>query len=98
MRKTISIPKRYYWETGNYGVSLRTKAWHRSIQTMGITLRCAERIGEVATNFLGLNQSRFSDVTDFMTDEEWREAKKRAEEDREKRLAFEKEKKAQNAV
>ena len=39
VRKTISIPKMYYWETGNYDISFRTKVWHRSVQSMGMTLR-----------------------------------------------------------
>ena len=62
--------------------------WHRTIQTMGITLKCAEKMGEVATNFLGLNSSRYSDVTDFMTDEEWKEAKQKASDDKAKRSAY----------
>jgi len=88
VRKAISIPRVYYWETENYSVSLRTKVWHRTIQTMGITLRCAEKMGEVASNVLGLNSSRYSDVTDFMTDEEWKEAKERAVDDKAKRNAY----------
>jgi len=88
VRKAISIPRVYYWETENYSVSLRTKVWHRTIQTMGITLKCAEKMGEVASNVLGLNSSRYSDVTDFMTDEEWKEAKERAVDDKAKRNAY----------
>ena len=71
VRKTISIPKKYYWETGNYDVSFRTKTWHRSVQSMGIALRGAEKVGGFVASLLGLNNSRFDDVTAYMTDECW---------------------------
>lgn len=84
-RKVISIPKEYYWETGNYDVSARTKIWHRSIRTLGLTLKVAEKVGEVLANITGINNSRFNHITDHMNDEEWEQARKIAEESRMKR-------------
>ncbi len=85
VRKMISIPKQYYWVSKNYDVSVRTKVWHRSIATLGVSLRMAEKVGEVLANFTGLNSSRFEDVTVFMSDEEWENARKIADEARVKR-------------
>jgi len=98
VRKTISIPKIYYWETENYNVSFRTKVWHRCIQAAGMSLRGAERVGEVIANVLGVNASRFDDVTAFMTDEEWAQAEANAKRDKEKRQAYLKEKESQKDV
>ena len=92
-RKIIPIPKKYYWETGNYDVSFRTKVWHRTVQSMGLTLRGVEKVGDVIVRTLGLNNSRFDDVTSFMTDEEWKEARENAKRDKEKRKAHLKKKK-----
>jgi hypothetical protein len=88
VRKTIYIPKKYYWETGNYDVSFRTKTWHRSVQSMGIALRGAEKVGGFVAGLLGLNNSRFDDVTAYMTDEEWEVARENARRDKEKRKAY----------
>lgn len=85
VRKTIPIPKQYYWETENYDVSFRTKLWHRSIQSMGMALYGAERVGGFFANFLGLNSSRFEDVTAYMSEEDWELAKKNQRVDKQKR-------------
>eukprot|EP00551_Chaetoceros_affinis_P007632 CAMPEP_0203665848 /NCGR_PEP_ID=MMETSP0090-20130426/3006_1 /ASSEMBLY_ACC=CAM_ASM_001088 /TAXON_ID=426623 /ORGANISM="Chaetoceros affinis, Strain CCMP159" /LENGTH=165 /DNA_ID=CAMNT_0050529557 /DNA_START=26 /DNA_END=523 /DNA_ORIENTATION=+ len=84
-RKLISIPKKYYWQTGNYNVSTRTKVWHRTVGALGLSLRVAERVGEVLANITGLNSNRFNYITDHMTEEEWAAARRRAEEARLKR-------------
>jgi hypothetical protein len=85
VRKLVSIPKKYYWQTGNYNVSMRTKLWHRTVGTLGLTLRAAERIGEVLANITGLNTSRFDYITNAMTEEEWEFARKNEERSRLKR-------------
>jgi hypothetical protein len=97
VRRTISIPKKYYWETGNYDVSIRTKAWHRSVQSLGMTLRGAEKVGGFFVSLLGLNASRYDDVTAYMTDEEWKEARENARKDKEKRQAYLEEKEKQKS-
>ncbi len=84
-RKVISIPKAYYWQTGNYNVSVRTKLWHRTVGALGLSLRVAERIGEVLANITGLNSNRFNYITDHMSEEEWAAAKQRAREARMRR-------------
>merc|ERR1711862_485586 len=90
VRKTLSIPKAYYWQTGNYKVSMRTKLWHQTIYSLGALNRCAESVGECVANLSGLNSSEFSYVTDNLTEEEWevarKEAKQRAEIRDEERL------------
>lgn len=98
VRKTISIPKKYYWETGNYDVPVKIKLWHRSIQVLGCGVHAAETVGGFFVNVMGLNSSRYSYVTDFMTKEEWEEAKKHAEESRVQRKKFEETKDKENAV
>lgn len=70
-RKLISIPKVYYWQTGNYDVATRTKVWHYSIYTLGTMTRCAEYIGNCIADMTGLNSSQYDYVTDTMTPEEW---------------------------
>jgi hypothetical protein len=97
-RKTISIPKSYYWETGNYDVPIKTKVWHRSVQILGCGLHTAEAIGGFFANIMGLNSSRYSYVTDFMTKEEWEEAKKHAEESKSRRQKMEEAKAKENVV
>ncbi len=84
-RRVVSIPKQYYWVSKNYDVPLQTKVWHRTIATLGVSLRIAEKIGETLANAAGLNASRYEYVTDFMTEEEWETARKNAEEARVKR-------------
>ena len=81
VRRIIPIPKTYYWETGNYNISLKIKLWHRTIRSLGLTLKMAEKMGEVISNITGINSSRFAYITDHMTEEEWDEARKNAEED-----------------
>jgi len=85
VRRVLPIPKKYYWETGNYQISTRTKMWHRAIGTLGFALKCAEKIGEVLANVSGINSSRYEDVTDFMNDEEWETAREIADEARQRR-------------
>mmetsp|Transcript_10934 Transcript_10934/g.20428 ORF Transcript_10934/g.20428 Transcript_10934/m.20428 type:complete len:176 (-) Transcript_10934:3061-3588(-) len=87
VRKMIPIPKKYYFETGNYDVPLRTKAWHRSVQVMGLALLGVEKIGGFFANVLGLTSSRYDDVLAYMTKEELEEARENARLDRQKRLA-----------
>lgn len=98
MRKTISIPKKYYWDTGNYDLSVRTKLWHRTIHALGCGLHTAESIGGFFANILGLNASRYAYVTDFMTEEEWEEAKRLADESKLQRKKMEETKVKENAV
>lgn len=92
-RSVVSIPKKYYWETNKYDVSMRTKIWHRSIGTLGLTLRAAEKVGEALATVMGINSSRFNYITDHMNEEEWEQARQIDEDARERRKLADKEKK-----
>jgi hypothetical protein len=85
IRKIIPIPKKYYFETGNYDVPFRTKAWHRSVQAMGLALHGVEKIGGFFASFLGLNSSRYDDVLAYMSKEELEQSRENARLDRERR-------------
>lgn len=61
-------------------------------------MHTAESIGGFFTNVLGLNASRYDYVTDFMTAEEWEEAKKHADESKLQRKKLEETKVKENAV
>ena len=78
VRKTIPIPKAYYWETGNNDLSARTKAWHQVVGALGAVVRFTDRIGQPVVNATGLADSRFDYVTSNMTDEQWERARKSA--------------------
>ena len=93
IRKVVSIPKKYYWETKKYDVSIKTKIWHRTVGTLGFTLRVAEKIGEVLANIAGINSSRFNYITDHMNEEEWEHAKQIAKEAKARRKKEDEEKK-----
>ena len=84
-RKVLPIPKVYYWETENYEVPLRIKAWHRTVRVLGVALHTAESIGGFFANAAGLNSTRYDYVTSTMTEEQLEEARKNAAEQREKR-------------
>jgi hypothetical protein len=85
IRKIIPIPKKYYFETGNYNVPFRTKVWHRSVQAMGLALIGVEKIGGFFANALGLTSSRYDDVLAYMTNEELEQSRENARLEREKR-------------
>lgn len=70
-RKIVPIPQAYYWQTGNYDLPTRVKAWHLSIYALGSLTRCAECVGGVIADLTGLNGSEFDYVTSTMTPEEW---------------------------
>ena len=72
----LPIPKKYFWESGNTTLSLRIKLWHRSVFALGRLLHYAEYAGEVVSQVLGLNQSRYQYVMDGMTEEDWAKARK----------------------
>mmetsp|Transcript_27453 Transcript_27453/g.40317 ORF Transcript_27453/g.40317 Transcript_27453/m.40317 type:complete len:183 (-) Transcript_27453:364-912(-) len=74
VRKVVPIPKKYYWETGNYDLPLKTKAWHRLVGTGAAAVRFLDRIGQPVTEASGLTSSRFSYVTDTMTERQWEKA------------------------
>jgi len=97
VRKTVPIPKKYYFETGNYDVSFQTKAWHRTIQAMGMTLRGVENVGGFFAGILGLTNSRYDDVIAYMSEEELEQARETAKRDKEKRKAFLKDKENQKS-
>ncbi len=85
VRSVLPIPKKYYWETGNYNLSMKTKLWHHTVGTLGLTLRIAEKVGALLANITGLNSPRFDYITDHMSKEEWEEANKNAQDFAEKR-------------
>jgi hypothetical protein len=97
VRKTVPIPNQYYFDTGNYDVSLRTKAWHRSVQAAGITIRAVEAVGGFFAGMLGLTNSRYDDVISYMTEEEIKQSLASAKESKEKRRQYLKEKEIQNS-
>jgi hypothetical protein len=98
VRKIIPIPKKYYFETGHYGVSFRTKLWHRSIQAMGLALNGIEKIGGFVANTLGLTSSRYDDVLAYMTEEELEQARQKAWLEQEQRNAHSLQQKQKNAL
>jgi len=88
VRKRISIPKAYYWDTGNYDVPIKIKVWHYTISSLGCALRCAEKAGEFVANVIGINQSRYDYVTSTMTEEEWAAAEINAKEQKMRRKNY----------
>mmetsp|Transcript_3717 Transcript_3717/g.5472 ORF Transcript_3717/g.5472 Transcript_3717/m.5472 type:complete len:184 (+) Transcript_3717:125-676(+) len=84
-RKVVPIPKKYYWDTGNFDLPLRIKAWHRTVSALERLTHAAEKTGEVAANMTGLNSTRFDYVTSTMTEEELEEARIYAEECKKRR-------------
>lgn len=86
-RKILPIPRAYYWETENYQVPIKIKAWHLTIRALGVSLNVAERVGGFFANAAGLNSSRYDYVTSTMTEEQWDIAKQNAAEQRARRQA-----------
>jgi len=80
VRKVLPIPKKYFWETGNDNLDLRTRVWHRSVWFLGQALGVAEYCGEVVANLLGINESRYQYVMDSMSEGDWEKARKVNEE------------------
>lgn len=78
VRKTIPIPKAYYWETGNDNLPIKVKAWHQIVATLGAIVRFFDRLGQPVVNATGLRNSRFDFVTSTMTEEEWERSRKAA--------------------
>uniref|UniRef100_A0A7S1BCS2 Uncharacterized protein n=1 Tax=Corethron hystrix TaxID=216773 RepID=A0A7S1BCS2_9STRA len=79
VRKTVPIPKAYYWDTGNENIPKSTKAWHHTVNVLSKVLKVAERAGELVADISGLNSTQYDYVTANMTEEEWKEAKKTME-------------------
>lgn len=75
MRRFISIPRAYYWETGNADLPFSVKAWHVTVSFFGSTVRLAERLGFAVVGILGLNSSQYEYVTSTMTEDEWAAAR-----------------------
>jgi hypothetical protein len=75
-RKVLPIPKKYFWETGNDTLPLKTRVWHHSVYFLGKALGVAEYCGEVVANLLGINESRYQYVMDNMSEEDWERARK----------------------
>mmetsp|Transcript_14061 Transcript_14061/g.20088 ORF Transcript_14061/g.20088 Transcript_14061/m.20088 type:complete len:190 (+) Transcript_14061:133-702(+) len=88
VRKTIPIPKKYYWEVNSRDLPAKTKIWHNTVWLLGRVTRGAERAGEAIANFTGLNASRYDYVTSTMTDEEWKVAEQNAAEQKARRRAY----------
>ena len=84
-RKSISIPKTYYWdhpEADPEQLPTKLKLWHRSVAAMGAVVRFTDRIGAPITNALGLTASRFDYVTSTMTERDWERSRQLMEERR----------------
>eukprot|EP00565_Helicotheca_tamesis_P000584 CAMPEP_0185727484 /NCGR_PEP_ID=MMETSP1171-20130828/3160_1 /TAXON_ID=374046 /ORGANISM="Helicotheca tamensis, Strain CCMP826" /LENGTH=205 /DNA_ID=CAMNT_0028396063 /DNA_START=107 /DNA_END=724 /DNA_ORIENTATION=+ len=88
VRKLVPIPKAYFWETNNTNVSTRTKMWHRTVATLANTARAFESAGGVVANVFGLYGSKYDYVTSTMTEEQWEEARKTAQERKKKRKEY----------
>jgi hypothetical protein len=84
VRKTIPIPKKYYWETGNTDLPLRIKAWHQTVGSLSAAVKWIERVGEPVVAATGITTSRFDYVGSTMTDKQWEKARASARERREK--------------
>jgi hypothetical protein len=87
-RRIIPIPKAYYFQTGNTNIPLKTKAWHRTVQTLGTLLRWSEKIGHGVAKVTGLEESRFEDITGTMDKTQWEEAEKNAIEQKDRREKY----------
>lgn len=68
VRRIIPIPKAYYWESGNYDVSLRTKTWHRAVGGLGALVKLTDRVGAPIVEATGLTSSRFDYVKSTMSE------------------------------
>lgn len=88
VRRLIPIPKAYYFETGNKNIPLKTKAWHRTVSSLGTVLRWSEKIGEGVAKVTGVTESRFGHVTLNMTPEQWEEAERNKEIQKERRKQY----------
>ena len=75
----VPIPKAYYWETSNYNLPFKIKAWHRSVDALGKIARFAESAGDVAANIAGINSSCYDYVTATITEEQWERSQRNAE-------------------
>lgn len=86
-RKLISIPARYYWDTGidPAGLPFRLKLWHRSVGFMGSIIRTIDRVGKPLVDFLGITSSRFHYVTSTMTETDWEYSRRVVQERRSQR-------------
>lgn len=76
VRKTLPIPKVYYWETGNENIPRKTKLWHHSVNVLSNALKVAEKAGGVIADVAGFNSTQYDYVTATMTDEQWEQARK----------------------
>lgn len=68
VRRTIPIPKQYYWETGNDDLPRKVKIWHNVVGSLSASIKWIERIGKPVANATGLTSSRFDYVKDTMSE------------------------------
>jgi hypothetical protein len=70
VRKTIPIPKKYYWETGNTDLPRNVKIWHNVVGSMSGAVKWLDRVGKPVVDATGLTASRFDYVESTMTDKQ----------------------------
>ena len=70
VRKTIPIPKQYYWETGNTDLPRNVKVWHNVVGSLSGAVKWLDRVGKPVVDATGLTASRFDYVESTMTDKQ----------------------------
>mmetsp|Transcript_42920 Transcript_42920/g.48753 ORF Transcript_42920/g.48753 Transcript_42920/m.48753 type:complete len:197 (+) Transcript_42920:93-683(+) len=72
VRKTIPIPKEYYWESSNDDVIIpwRIKLWHQTVGTLSSAVKWVDRIGKPIVDATGFASSRYEYVREQMTEEQ----------------------------
>ena len=68
VRRTIPIPKQYYWETGNTDLPYKTRQWHNIVGGLSGAVKWLDRIGKPVVEATGLTSSRFADVESTMSE------------------------------
>jgi hypothetical protein len=82
VRKVLPIPAHYYWEMALSAEELErirpgVKRWHRTIAALDRVQVFLDRtIAQPVASTLGLTESRFANVTDSMSEEEWKISKR----------------------
>ena len=70
VRKTIPIPKQYYWETGNTSLPRTVILWHNIVGSLSHAIQWLDRNGKPLVDATGLSSSRFDYVLSTMTEEQ----------------------------
>ena len=81
-RKMVPIPEHFYWdvvssEEEQRCIPTRIRFWHRSLYTLSrVSQWTDDHIGQPLARTLGLHTPRSSDVTMFMSDDDWKRSQR----------------------